>query len=196
MDSIRKALRKEREAPQAQYFREKTHSADVWGLSPTNSLVAIRTVLTFIDGHTRIFIISIKYEALGCLRDLCCLGSDAARSAAQTKRIQPRGEIIVSIVSTFYQGGWSVRVSSHNGPNSRHGLKPLPSLASWGTVRTILSSCTRRNLTLLDDQPSRVNNCELRNVPRSAPAAYLSSRVFSCAYKTPACGGSPTFALS
>ena len=60
---------------------EKIHSADVWGLSPTNSLLATRTVLTFIDGHTRIFIISIKYEALGCLRDLYCLGSDAARSA-------------------------------------------------------------------------------------------------------------------
>ena len=65
-----KAIRKEREAPQADTFSAEIHS-DIWGPSPTQSLGGCKHYVTFTDNcthYTRLEVLWMKDEALGAYK--------------------------------------------------------------------------------------------------------------------------------
>ena len=126
--TTRKAIRKERMAPQADAFGAEILS-DVWGPSPTQSLGGRKYYITFTDDHTRYMRINLlrtKDEALGAYKAFAAWAK--TQHGAQIKRLRSDrgGEFTGCEFTSFLkEQGTERRLTTHDTPN-------LTGLPEWG----------------------------------------------------------------
>jgi hypothetical protein len=117
--TTRKAIRKERVAPQADKFGAEVHS-DVWGPSPTQSLGGRKYYITFTDDHTRytrLNLLRTKDEALRAYKAFAAWASTQHGVRIKRLRSDRGGEFMGSKFDEFLkEQGTEWRLTTHDMP--------------------------------------------------------------------------------
>jgi transposase InsO family protein len=117
--TMRKVIRKEREAPRAEAFGEEIHS-DVWGPSPTNSLGGRRYYVTFTDDytrHTRTHILRTKDETFAAYKSFAAWAKTQHGVSIKRFRSDRGGEFTGHDFDLFLrEQGTERRLTTHDTP--------------------------------------------------------------------------------